>query len=53
MRQAAAEGVTIATDNQSQETVYRVRRIVYEQFEPFKRKIIDIAVEEGLWEIIE
>jgi hypothetical protein len=34
-------------------TVYRIRRIVYEQFEPFKRKIIDAAVAEGLWEIVD
>jgi hypothetical protein len=33
--------------------VYRIRRIVYEQLEPFKRKIVDAAVAEGLWEIIE
>ncbi len=33
--------------------IYRIRREVYAQFEPFKRKIIDAAVELGLWEIIE
>jgi hypothetical protein len=33
--------------------VYRIRREVYEMFEPFQRKIIDAAVKVGLWEIID